>query len=214
MLQKNAYDLILMDMQMPEMDGLEATRKIRSLPNYHTIPIVAMTANAFEEDREHCKLTDMNDFLSKSVEPERLVEMLATWIPGMPSADERVTPSQQQSVSSHTSHIDFETGLKYFAGKEHNYRKMLDKFVDLYADEAQVILCQLDAADKTAAQRLAHSLKSAAGTLGMESIRQLAQAIEHGIKQEIAETELKANIAALDAALREACAEIQSLQSS
>jgi len=74
------YALVLMDMQMPRLDGLEATRALRRLPAAATLPIIAMTANAFNEDRERCLAAGMNDFVAKPVDPERLYETLLKWL--------------------------------------------------------------------------------------------------------------------------------------
>jgi CheY-like chemotaxis protein len=80
MAEQNRYDLILMDMQMPQVDGLEATRRIRQMPHGQDVPILALTANAFADDKALCLAAGMNDFVSKPTQAERLFEVVLRWL--------------------------------------------------------------------------------------------------------------------------------------
>ncbi|RTL26351.1 MAG: hybrid sensor histidine kinase/response regulator [Rhodocyclaceae bacterium] len=190
----NAYDLVLMDVQMPNMDGLEATHALRQLPQCASLPILAMTANAFDEDRRACLDAGMNDHVAKPVDPDSLFAALIHWMPPRGPApvvghgeqgDAAVSAGKEQALREALAAIDgldLAFGLSLVRGKFATYRRLLAMFVDTHEGEVVRIRGALDAGDLDTAQRAAHSLKGSAASLGLVRIQQAAAAVEAPLK--------------------------------
>jgi HPt (histidine-containing phosphotransfer) domain-containing protein len=157
-----------MDVQMPVMDGLEATRQIRSpqsaVPN-HQVPIIAMTAHAMQGDRERCLAAGMNDYVSKPVSPQALAEVLARWLPKLNVALAPVVFDRAGMLERLMNDADLA-------------RVVMASFLDDTPRQIEALRRSLDAWDAAGAERQAHALKGASATVGGETLRALASAME------------------------------------
>ena len=210
MARARPYDLVLMDIQMPEMDGLTATREIRKEARLRTLPIVAMTAHAMTGDRERSLEAGMNDHLTKPIDPEALYTALLRWI--RPRHQDTTAPRPAPAAGASTDDapippldgIDTVRGLAQSLGRPALYRRILGNFTKEFGASTQAIGAAQAAQDWPLARRLAHSLKSGAATIGAGQLAQQAKALEHGYAESQPASE--ADLATTHAELQRVCA--------
>ncbi len=180
------YDIVLMDMQMPVMDGQTAVREIRRDPRFKNLPVVAMTANVTQNDRDLCLAAGMNDHVAKPIEPEKLWQALLKWI--SPHDRMAIAPEAQPHkvpdviLPSGIDDLDTVIGLSRMLGKKRLYLSILRKFVAGQKDTMAEILMALDGNLLSTAGRLAHTLKGVSGTIGATNLQGLAERLEAAIK--------------------------------
>ncbi len=218
------YDLVLMDLHMPVMDGLTATRAIRALPGLAELPVVAMTASAMAEDRKRCLDAGMNDFVAKPIEPDNLVGVLlahirpagvrvevpltawaARWDSTPPlhggARPPPVAPPALELLPHAIPGLDTSLGMRRSVGKSALYLSLLRKFVDGYRRFPHDTRALLQLSDREAAHRAAHSFKSVAGNVGASGLQALAAELEHAIGSGLSHEHIEQILQPLESAL-------------
>jgi two-component system sensor histidine kinase/response regulator len=178
------FDIVLTDIQMPEMDGFQATREIRKDPRFNDLPILAMTAHAMSGDREKSLAAGMNDHITKPIDPERLLEALVKWIPRREASDNRTRRKAADDreaaiLSKQLPGIDLETGLRQINGNARLFVKLLREFRQDYQDLGERLGGARRSRDADALRQLAHNLKGVAAAIGAGELKTAASRLEN-----------------------------------
>lgn len=188
-IQTSTYDGVLMDIQMPVMDGYEATRIIREDGNYDALPIIAMTANAMVEDRQRCLDAGMNDYITKPINTKMMFATLAQWItPGDHDIPEP-SPAPATAAASHAAlpelpGIDSASALARLEGNLSIYQRLLSKFCSNQRDAITQLKDALNRDNQEGALRIAHTLKGTAGTIGATALFKKTKSLEAALREE------------------------------
>jgi two-component system sensor histidine kinase/response regulator len=185
-LEQAAFDLVLMDMQMPVMDGLTATRKIRQHDRLKQLPVLAMTASALPSDRAKCLEAGMNDFLAKPIEPETLWRELSRWIKPAQRSKAPVKPEPDAPARADVpviAGLDTQAGIRLALNDQALYRRLLTSFVSSHEAFRQQLQQALHQNDLELSVRLVHTLKGSAAQIGATELASQAQTFEHRLRQ-------------------------------
>ena len=202
------FDIVLTDLQMPEMDGYEVVRRVRADAVRGKVPVIAMTAHAMAEERDRCIAAGMNDHITKPIDPDAMFSTLLRWLPGResPAGDADKTGVASAESTMVIPGIDTASGLRRVAGNQGLYRKLLDKYVEGQAGAPQALRTALAAGDRATAERIVHTAKGVSGNIGAGAPQQAAAVLEQAIRENCEnETQLAAfaeSIATTVAALR------------
>jgi polar amino acid transport system substrate-binding protein len=205
-----SYDLILMDLQMPEMDGYQATTAIQKNHGYSELPIIAMTAHALKEQRQRCIETGMVDYIIKPIEPAVMYQTILRWLPDrdgssrhLKAASEAAIPTIAENGLPTFSSIDLKKGLQQCGGNAQLYRGLLVRFSLRAHDLAESIEQAVADKDFEDALNHAHALKGVAGNLGAFELSHRAKDLENSLKVTMENSEIVQSLAAVKKELDE-----------
>ncbi|PHV13416.1 hypothetical protein CSQ89_00590 [Chitinimonas sp. BJB300] len=196
------YQMVLMDVQMPDMDGHEATIQIRSMARFNDLPILAMTAHAMVEERERCLLEGMQDVITKPIDPLRMFLTLEKWLPPHSHASEAklappqeidsvteapkpvvvaVSPDEPSKTEVVLKGFDTETALRRMGGRLEFYHRMLAKLPKTLGNNSAQLHAALADADRATAERIAHTTLGVAGNVGAVELADIARTLEQAL---------------------------------
>src|SRR6185436_4013879 len=187
-------DLVLMDLQMPEMDGYQATAKLRSDSRLAALPIIAMTAHATVEERQRCLAAGMNDHVAKPIDPAALFDAVGRFYKpaeGTPVLDRPSGPAPQDALPS-IAGLDADDGLARVGGNRKLYVKILRQFAEQQGPALDQVAHALANGDPALAERLAHTLKGVAGNIGAAGVQSAAGVLEKVIREKAGGADLDA----------------------
>ena len=235
-LARQRYDAVLMDIQMPNMDGVAATLALRRLPHLSDLPVIGLSANVLAEDRKRCQAAGMSDFVAKPIEPKELFAALSYWLPERSvgqdpagsSATESVNASLQDTGGSsrpgtaaaassvpeegmawQVAGLNTQEGLRRMGGRMESYQRLLAAFVKHQGHCVERLALALEQGRWAEARREVHSLKGLAAQIGATSLARLAQEFELWLHEGVALSELAPRIADLQVSLQECCGAIE-----
>jgi two-component system sensor histidine kinase/response regulator len=206
------YDLILMDVQMPVVDGLQATAMIRGLPDRADVPIIAMTADATPSDRERCVAAGMNDHIAKPIGLNTLVPTLSRWLrPGTPFSS-TAAARDPVPVGTQLAGVDVRLGMKIAAGDPVAFHDLMGRFAEFTVTDVAQLRRRLEAGEVAEAIRRAHSVAGSAAMVGATDVARSASTVLSQLRGGVAADSVLPLVTDLERVLSSLVAELDRVQ--
>ncbi|CCQ89648.1 putative FOG: CheY-like receiver [Nitrospina gracilis 3/211] len=201
-LDSQQFDVVLLDLQMPVMDGFEAARQIRQDKKFESLPVIALTANAMAGDRERTAEVGMNDHVTKPIDPEAMYQTLRRWVtsstgkkeePAVPAGEPDTREEQAASPHLETTEspeiplpsitgLDVDEGVMRIGGNRTRYCKILSGFCDNHSGDGEKILSAFNQGDYEGLHMLVHTIKGVAGNVGARALYDQAEILENALQ--------------------------------